>query len=112
MKETAHSIDYAPKGVCSRLIHVEERGGSIAAAHFVGGCNGNLQGICSLIQGQPVGEVIKRLEGIRCGGKPTSCPDQLAQALKTLQKMQEEGTAGYDEAREARKENKMPGAVK
>ena len=56
----------------------------ILEVSFLGGCNGNLQGICQLVKGQQVDDVIKKLDGIRCGTKPTSCPDQLCQALKQL----------------------------
>ena len=58
--------------------------GILNEVHFIGGCNGNLKGISALVKGMKVEEVISRLEGIRCGYKPTSCPDQLCQALKTL----------------------------
>ena len=70
-------MEYKPKGVCSRLIHFD-----IVDVSFVGGCSGNLQGISHLIEGMDVDEAISRIEGIRCGFKPTSCPDQLAIALK------------------------------
>lgn len=74
---------YIPSGVCSKEIHFElDDNGKIHDAFFVGGCNGNLKGICSLIEGMDAKEVIKRLEGICCGPKATSCPDQLARALK------------------------------
>lgn len=78
------TMDYRPKGTCSRRIIIEAEGGSIQSVQFEGGCSGNLQGIARLVQGMPVDEAISRLEGIRCGHKGTSCPDQLAQALKTL----------------------------
>jgi len=77
-------FDYQPKGVCSRLMRIEVEDGVVKSLQVMGGCNGNLQGIAKLVQGMKVEEVIARLDGIRCGGKPTSCPDQLAQALKTL----------------------------
>lgn len=74
---------YTPSGVCSREIHFElDANGKIHDAYFIGGCNGNLKGICALIEGMDAKEAISRLEGIRCGVKPTSCPDQLARALK------------------------------
>ena len=74
---------YTPRGVCSRDISIEvAEDGTIRHVEFVGGCHGNLQGISRLVEGMPVEEAIRRLDGIRCGGKPTSCPDQLAQALK------------------------------
>ncbi len=77
-------ISYRPQGTCSRLIEVETEEKTIKNVRFTGGCNGNLQGIARLVEGMDVDEAISRLEGIRCGGKPTSCPDQLAQALKQL----------------------------
>ena len=78
------TITYEPKGVCSRLMNIEVEDGVIRHLDVVGGCSGNLQGIARLVEGMAVKEAIARLDGIRCGGKPTSCPDQLAQALKTL----------------------------
>lgn len=78
------TVTYVPKGVCSRLIRVEEENGVIKSVEVVGGCNGNLQGISRLVEGMRVEEAISRMEGINCGGKGTSCPDQLAQALKQL----------------------------
>ena len=77
-------MDYRPKGVCSQLIRVELDGDTIKNVEFVGGCNGNTQGISSLVRGMRVDDAIARMEGITCGYKSTSCPDQLAQALKTL----------------------------
>lgn len=73
---------YTPRGVCSRQITVEVEDGKILDVQFMGGCHGNLQGISALVKGMDVEEAIDRLENIRCGMKPTSCPDQLAQALK------------------------------
>ena len=78
------TVTYVPKGVCSRLMKVEEEDGVIKSVEVVGGCNGNLQGISRLVVGMRVEEAISRMEGINCGGKGTSCPDQLAQALKQL----------------------------
>lgn len=75
---------YRTQGTCSQLIEFEVENGIIREISFIGGCNGNLQGISALVKGMPIDEVIKRLEGIRCGGKPTSCPDQLAKALKNI----------------------------
>ena len=75
-------MDYKPCGVCSQLIHVELNGDIIENVQFIGGCHGNLQGISSLVKGMKADEVIARLEGIKCGYKSTSCPDQLACALK------------------------------
>lgn len=68
--------------VCSQQIAFAVRDGIILEAGFAGGCSGNSQGIAALVRGMKVEDAISRLEGIRCGGKPTSCPDQLAQALK------------------------------
>ena len=78
-------IHYTPKGVCSRQIDIVVEDGVIQSVQVVGGCHGNLQGISSLLRGMPVDEAVRRMEGIRCGNKPTSCPDQIAQALKTAQ---------------------------
>ncbi len=77
------TIQYQPKGVCARHMEIDVEQGVIQNCRVTGGCSGNLQGISSLIQGMPVDEAISRMEGIRCGMKNTSCPDQLAQALKT-----------------------------
>ena len=76
------AFEYAPKGVCSRLMNFEINDNKIHNLRVMGGCNGNLQGIGKLVEGMDIDEVIRRVEGIRCGGKATSCPDQLAQALK------------------------------
>lgn len=75
---------YKTKGTCSSAIEIEVNNGIIESVRFTGGCNGNLQGISRLVCGMKVEDAIDKLEGIRCGMKPTSCPDQLAQALKTL----------------------------
>lgn len=75
------TITYRPKGVCSRLMRVEVEDGIIRQVEVQGGCSGNLQGISRLLVGMPVQQAIERMEGVRCGGKPTSCPDQLAKAL-------------------------------
>jgi len=76
------TIEYQPRGVCSRLMRIEVENGVVQSLQVVGGCNGNLQGISRLVEGMAVEDVIRRLEGVHCGMKPTSCPDQLAQALK------------------------------
>lgn len=76
---------YKTSGVCSREIHIEVENNIVKSAEFVGGCSGNTAGISKLVQGMPVDEVIKRLEGIHCGPKPTSCPDQLAKALRSIE---------------------------
>ena len=73
---------YKTSGTCSREIHFEVENGKVKNVRFVGGCNGNLQGIGALVEGMNVDDVIARIDGISCGGRPTSCPDQLARALK------------------------------
>ena len=73
---------YKTSGTCSREILFEIEGGKVKNVQYIGGCNGNLKGIGALIEGMDVQEAITRLEGITCGPKATSCPDQLAQALK------------------------------
>lgn len=75
-------IVYSPKGVCSRQIEIDVDVDTIVSCRFIGGCSGNTQGLCALIKGMKVDDAISRLEGIRCGFRPTSCPDQLANALK------------------------------
>lgn len=75
-------LTYQPQGTCSKLIEIETENGGIKEVTFLGGCHGNLQGIGQLVKGMRPEEVIQKLEGIRCGYKNTSCPDQLAQALK------------------------------
>lgn len=76
------TITYLPKGVCSKHMEIDLEGDVIQAVRVQGGCNGNLKGICSLLVGMTKDEAIRRLDGIHCGPRPTSCPDQLAQALK------------------------------
>lgn len=78
------TIQYIPKGVCSRKMEIDVENNVIQAVRVMGGCSGNLQGICALLKGMTVGEAIARMDGIHCGPKSTSCPDQLAQALKTV----------------------------
>ncbi len=73
---------YRTKGTCSRSIEFELENGIVGDVYFEGGCNGNLKGIASLIKGMKAEDVIARCSGIRCGFKSTSCPDQLANALK------------------------------
>ena len=75
-------MQYRPKGVCSQLIQFDIEDNKVRNVVFTGGCNGNLQGISRLIEGMDVEEAISRIDGIRCGFKATSCPDQLAKALK------------------------------
>ncbi len=78
------SFSFRPKGVCSQLMEIDIEDGKIANLTVLGGCSGNLQGISRLVQGMPVETVIERLQGIRCGFKNTSCPDQLARALTEM----------------------------
>ena len=73
---------YKTTGTCSSAIDFEVENGIVKNVTFIGGCNGNTKGISALVEGMPVDEVISRLEGIKCGFKPTSCPDQLSRALK------------------------------
>lgn len=75
-------IDYTTRGTCSRAIHIVLEGDIIKDVRFMGGCSGNTQGVAALVTGMKAEEAIKRLSGIRCGMKQTSCPDQLANALK------------------------------
>jgi len=77
-------MKYKTKGTCSSSIDIEIKDGVIDSVVFTGGCNGNLQGISALVKGMSPEEAISRLKGIRCGFKSTSCPDQLAQALKSM----------------------------
>lgn len=77
-------LDYKTRGVCSRMIHVEVEDGIVTDARFVGGCNGNTQGVAALVKGMAVEDAIARLSGIDCNGRGTSCPDQLANALKEI----------------------------
>ena len=76
------TIHYRPKGVCSQQMEIDIENGVIQSFRVLGGCSGNLQGISRLVEGMEVSDAIRRLDGIHCGAKPTSCPDQLAQALK------------------------------
>ncbi|WP_321426634.1 TIGR03905 family TSCPD domain-containing protein [uncultured Bacteroides sp.] len=75
---------YKTSGTCSSYIVLDVEDGILKDASFQGGCNGNLKGICELVKGMPVEEIISKLEGISCGGRPTSCPDQLCQALRLV----------------------------
>ncbi len=74
--------EYKTTGTCSQRILFEINDNIISNVQFIGGCNGNLQGISKLVEGMDVDQVIERIAGIHCGMKPTSCPDQLAKALK------------------------------
>ena len=75
-------ISYSPRGVCSRHIDIDVEDGVIRAVTFTGGCPGNTHGVAKLLVGMTVTEAIERLEGIQCGNKSTSCPDQVAKALR------------------------------
>ena len=79
-------MHYRPTGVCSTGIDIETDGNIIKSVKFTGGCSGNNQGVSRLVEGMSIDEAIAKLEGIRCGMKMTSCPDQLAKALKTVEK--------------------------
>jgi uncharacterized protein (TIGR03905 family) len=84
LKRMVLHMIYKTKGTCSTSIDVELKDGVIDSVKFTGGCNGNLQGISALVKGMKPEEAISRLKGIRCGFKPTSCPDQLAHALEEM----------------------------
>lgn len=77
-------FDYTPKGVCAREIHLDVEDGVIKSVSFDGGCAGNTRGVAALCVGRSPEEVIEILDGTLCGNKGTSCPDQLAQALKEM----------------------------
>lgn len=78
--------EFTPRGVCSQKMIIDVEDGVVRDLQVLGGCNGNLKGISSLVKGMKIEDVIERLDGIRCGMKPTSCPDQLARALKEISK--------------------------
>lgn len=78
------TFTYTPQGVCSRQFEFDVENGIVNSVRITGGCHGNLQGIASLLRGMSVDEVISRLSGIKCGMKPTSCPDQIAKALESV----------------------------
>lgn len=75
-------MNYKTQGTCSREINFEVNNGLLHNVSFVGGCNGNLQGISALVEGMDIHDAISKLENISCNGRPTSCPDQLAKAIK------------------------------
>ena len=77
--------EYKTRGVCSRKINFSVEDGKVHNVFFEGGCNGNGKGVAALVEGMDVDEAIRRMEGIKCGMKNTSCPDQLAQALRQTQ---------------------------
>lgn len=78
------TINFTPQGVCSQRIEIALDGDVISDVRFTGGCNGNTQGIAALLRGMDAEDAIRRLEGINCKNKGTSCPDQLAKALKSI----------------------------
>lgn len=77
-------MKYTTQGTCSTAIDVEVKDGIIESVRFIGGCNGNTQGVSALVKGMTAREAIDRLKGIKCGSRPTSCPDQLARALESM----------------------------
>lgn len=77
---------YRTRGVCSQAIEYEVQDGIVKNVKFIGGCSGNTQGVATLVEGMKVEDVISKLEGIDCNGRGTSCPDQLAKALKAVHK--------------------------
>ncbi|OAV65293.1 hypothetical protein Barb6_02916 [Bacteroidales bacterium Barb6] len=77
-----HTIAYTPAGVCASRMTIELEDRTITCVQVENGCDGNSAGLAALLKGMSVEEAVRRLEGIRCGSKPTSCPDQLAKALK------------------------------
>ena len=80
------NITYKTEGTCSSVIQLEIEDNIITSVYFWGGCNGNLQGISRLVKGMKVDDVISRLEGIKCGRRSTSCPDQLCKALREIKR--------------------------
>ena len=89
VRQKEGSMKYKTKGTCSSSIEIELDGDVIKSVSFTGGCNGNLQGISRLVEGMKARDAITRLKGIRCGFKPTSCPDQLALALESIMEDQQ-----------------------
>lgn len=77
---------YKTTGTCSQYIEVEAQDGVVTRCHFHGGCDGNTKGLAQLVVGMRIDDIIRRLDGIRCGMRPTSCPDQLCRALEQLKK--------------------------
>lgn len=82
------TYEYKTRGVCSRSIVIDVDNETVKSVRFVGGCNGNTQGVASLVAGMKIDDVIERLSGINCGGRGTSCPDQLSQALIQIKQQQ------------------------
>ena len=87
------TYEYQPRGVCSRRIRLTLENGTVREVCFEGGCSGNTQGVSRLVDGMPAEEAVRRLSGIRCGSKNTSCPDQLASAIR--QAMERENAARH-----------------
>lgn len=85
------AFQYRTKGVCARSISFDIRDGLVTDVRFDGGCNGNTQGVARLVEGMPAEEAVRRMEGIQCGFKGTSCPDQLARAIKAALQEQAHG---------------------
>ena len=84
-KKHMTKVTYQTHGTCSKFINISvDEEGNVEEVQFIGGCDGNTKGVCSLIRGMKAQEVIARLKGITCGNKPTSCPDQLATALQEM----------------------------
>ena len=79
---------YRTKGVCAQAIQFDVKDGKVTGVQFMGGCSGNTQGVAALVEGLDIDEAIKRLKGIKCGPRPTSCPDQLATALEQYKAQQ------------------------
>lgn len=77
-------VKYTPRGICARQMIVSAENGIVTGAEIIGGCDGNHKGIISLIKGMKVEDAIERMQGIRCGSKESSCPDQLAKAFQKL----------------------------
>lgn len=80
-------LKFKPRGVCSSEIQIDASNGRINNITFIGGCNGNLQGIASLVSGCEISDIVAKLRGIQCKGRPTSCPDQLAKALLEIDQL-------------------------
>ena len=78
------NLTYKTVGTCARAIQVQTEGDTVKSVEFVGGCSGNTQGVARLVEGMKIDDAIKKLSGIKCGMKSTSCPDQLAQALRAI----------------------------
>lgn len=78
------TVTYKTVGTCSRAIRVETEGDTVKSVEFVGGCSGNTQGVARLVEGMKIEDAVKKLSGIKCGAKNTSCPDQLAKALESI----------------------------